>query len=144
MRNLIQKLRKLSRKGLVPWSLMRLSAVWYDVGYDIQSFNMAVCFEILIFFGRSTSYEVVFLYSSQKLHNNHVFFLVLIIPYWNLRHKQPLKSHIEPPLKSCRFVAKHQIFLNFSDNSLKKNHIVVLLCLNVQTIKSQFEGSGLL
>ena len=30
---------------------MRLSAVWYDVGYDIQSLNMAVSFEILIFLG---------------------------------------------------------------------------------------------
>ena len=36
---------------MIPWSLMRLSAVWYDVGYDIQSLNMAVCFEILMFFG---------------------------------------------------------------------------------------------
>ena len=51
-------LTKLSRKGLIPWPLiiMRLSAVWYDVlGYDIQSLNMAVCFEILIFFGQSMS-----------------------------------------------------------------------------------------
>ena len=32
---------------------MKLSAVWYDVGYDIQSLNMAVCFEVLIFFWRS-------------------------------------------------------------------------------------------
>ena len=34
-----------------------LSAVWYDVGYDIQSLNKAVCFEILIFFGWSISCE---------------------------------------------------------------------------------------
>ena len=37
--------------------------VCYDVGYDIhdQSSNMAVCFEIFIFFGQFTSCEVVFL-----------------------------------------------------------------------------------
>ena len=42
---------------------MRLSAVWYDVGYDtdIQSLNMAVCFEILIFLGWSMSHDVVLL-----------------------------------------------------------------------------------
>ena len=31
--------------------MLRLSEVWYDVGYDIQSFNLTVCFEILIFLG---------------------------------------------------------------------------------------------
>ena len=35
-------------------------------------------------------------------------------------------------------ITKHQIFLNCSTNSLKKVHVVVLLCLNVQTMKSQF------
>ena len=43
--------KKTLRKGLIPWSQMSLSAVWYDVGYDIQSINMAIRFEILIFFG---------------------------------------------------------------------------------------------
>ena len=53
---------------------MRLSAVWYDVGYDIQRLNMAMCFEILIFFGRSMFCEVVFFfYSSKKPHSNHVY-----------------------------------------------------------------------
>ena len=30
---------------------LRLLAVWYDVGYDIRSLNMAVPFDILIFIG---------------------------------------------------------------------------------------------
>ena len=37
---------------------------------------------------------------------------------------------------SIRF--KTSIFLNCSANSSNKLHIVVLLCLNVQTMKSQF------
>ena len=61
-----------------------------------------------------------------------MFFLVLIILVSYLRHKQPLTFYIEPPLKSCRFVTKHQICLNCSANNLKELHIVVLLCLNVQ------------
>ena len=28
----------------------RLSAVWYDLGFDIRSLNMAACSTILIFF----------------------------------------------------------------------------------------------
>ena len=46
------------KKGLIPWSLKRLSTVWYDVGYNTLSLNMAVCFEILMLFRRSMSYEV--------------------------------------------------------------------------------------
>ena len=55
------EMKKLSRKGLIPWSLMRLSAVSYDVGYDIQSLNMAVYFEILILFKESMYCKFVFL-----------------------------------------------------------------------------------
>ena len=67
-----------------------------------------------------------------------MFFLVLIIRDRNLRHKQPLTTHIEPPIKFCLFVTKHQFFLTTQLTALKKLHIVVLLCLNVQTKKSQF------
>mgnify|MGYP001799747598 CR=1 FL=1 len=82
LRNLIYKQRKVSKKGLRPWSLLGLSAVWYDVGYDIQSVNIAVCFEILIFFGRSMSCDF-FLYRSQKPHSNHVFplYIIFLVSY---------------------------------------------------------------
>ena len=75
-------------------------------------------------------------------HNNCTHFSGFYESTIKLRHKQPLTSHIEPPIKSCRFVRKHQIFLNCSANNLKKLNIVVALCLNVQMMKSQ--GSVLL
>ena len=56
---------------LIDW--LRLSAVWYGVGYDIQSLNMAVCLEILIFLGNLCLTKLFFFYSSQKPHSNHVF-----------------------------------------------------------------------
>ena len=64
--------KKLSRKGLIPWSQIRLSAVWYDVVYDIQSLNMAVCFEILIFLGDLCLVKF-FSFIATKSHTDHVF-----------------------------------------------------------------------
>ena len=58
---------------------MWLSAVWYDVGYDILSLNMVVCFEILIVFGQSMPYKVFFSFIAAKSRTVTRFFLVLII-----------------------------------------------------------------
>ena len=44
---------------------MRLSAIWYDVGYDLQSLNMAVCDLCLA--------KLFFFYSKEKPHSDHVF-----------------------------------------------------------------------
>ena len=75
--NYIEKLNvetqnSLQKKGLIPWSLLRLSAVWYDVGYDIQSLYMALCFEILIIFGDLGLAKFVFFIVA-------MFFLILIL-----------------------------------------------------------------
>mgnify|MGYP001793909916 CR=1 FL=1 len=45
---------------------------------DIQSLNIAVCFEILIFLS-DLFLEVFFSFSSQKPHSNHVFPLLIIL-----------------------------------------------------------------
>ena len=80
--------------------------IWYDVGYNIQNLNMAVCFEILIFFERSLSCEVVFLLQQPKATHTVTMFFSRFnhSSIVNNRHKQPLTSHIEPLIKSCRFI----------------------------------------
>ena len=126
---------------MIPWSLMRLSTVWYDVGCEILNLNMPLCFKVLVFFWAIYFLRSCFSFIAAKNRTVTMFFLVLTILVSSPRHKQPLTSHIEPTIKSCPFVAKYQIFLNCSsNNSLKKLNIIVLLCLNVQTrtVKNQF------
>ena len=55
---------------------MRLPAVWYDVGYDIQNLNMAVhVLQNLDIFWAMYALRSCFLYDSgRKPHSNHVFF----------------------------------------------------------------------
>ena len=104
---------------------------------------MTVCFEILISFGRSIYVLRCIFNSSQNPHSNHVFrrFNLSVIVTYVINNRW---HHIGPPIKFCRFVTKHQIFITRSANWWKKLHVVVLLCLNVQTIKSQLYGSVLL
>ena len=82
------------------WDCQRYGMT-YDVGYDIQSLNMAVCFEILLFWTIYVLRSFFFFYSSQKPHSNHVF------PLFN--HSSYVINNrwhhiLEPPTKSWRFV----------------------------------------
>ena len=60
---------------------MRLSAVWYDVGFDIKSLKMAVCFEILIFLG-NLCLAKLFSFIAAKSRTVTMVFFVLIILVW--------------------------------------------------------------
>ena len=77
--NYIEKLnleiRKiLFKKGLIPWSLMRLSAVWYGVGYDIQSLNIQGASKFWYFLGDLCLAKLFFVYVAAKVHSNpHAF-----------------------------------------------------------------------
>ena len=87
---------------------MRLSAVWYDVGYNIQSLNMAL--------GDLCLVKLFFFYSSQKPHSNHVF------PRFN--HSSivtyVINNRWHHILSRRSILSIRYIFLNFSTNSLKK------------------------
>ena len=93
---------------------MRLSAVWYDVDYDIQSINMAVCF-----LGDLYLAKLFFFYSSQKPHSNHVFPRFnhsSIVTYVINNHTHLILSRRSNLADSLQNI----IFFKCSANSLKK------------------------
>ena len=49
--NYIEKLNIETRFGTIVTNEIVRGKVLYDLGYDIQSLNLAICFKFLIFFG---------------------------------------------------------------------------------------------
>ena len=104
--------------------------VWRRLWYSELKYS-----SVLPNLGRSVFF---FFYSSQKPHSNHIFprfnhsSIVTYVINNRWHHILSRQSNLVDSLQNMN------LFLNCSSNNFKKLHIVVLLCLNVQTMRSQF------